>query len=281
MVDSVQETAPAPEAAAASVGSSRRPDLGGALRTFLGIDIAVRLFIWSTALALATAAYTALGAWPEGSLIGADLGQAWHWGQRLTGWVVLFNLIYVLELIVLRLPIPTPKEGRYPTTERKPNMQLLWSCLVAVLTKARYQAPFPGFLVFHFASLPPLVWLMGPIFGPRSKTCYVTDPQIIDPHLITLGRNVVIGFNTTVAGHYQERDAVVFKRTIIEDDVLVGGHAVIFGGVHIKAGAMIGAGAIVLPGTVVGPNEFWAGVPARKLRDLSPATAIDTTPQRA
>ena len=27
-------------------------------------------------------------------------------------------------------------------------------------------------------------------------------------------------------------------------------------------------GAVVLPGTTVGPNEFWAGVPARKIRDL-------------
>lgn len=254
----------------------KRLDLRGGLRTFLGLDIAARLFIWSTAFALTTAAFTALGAWPEDGIIGADLRRAWLWGQHLGGWIVLFNLVYVLELIVLRLPIPTPKEGRYSTTECSLNRQILWSCLVGLLTKARYEAPFPGFLVFHFANLPPLCWLMGPIFGPRSRTCHVTDPHIVDPHLVTLGSNVVIGFNTTVAGHYQERDSVVFRRTIIEDDVLIGGHAVIFGGVHIKRGAMIGAGAIVLPGTVVGPNEFWAGVPARKVHDLPPLAP--TTP---
>jgi acetyltransferase-like isoleucine patch superfamily enzyme len=80
----------------------------------------------------------------------------------------------------------------------------------------------------------------------------------------------VIGFNATVAAHYQDRDSLTIKRTIIEDDVAVGGHAVIYGGVHIKQGTVIGAGAIVLPNTVIGPNEFWGGVPARKIRDLPP-----------
>ena len=42
------------------------------------------------------------------------------------------------------------------------------------------------------------------------------------------------------------------------------------GGVHIKSGSVIGLGAIVLPNTVIGPNEFWAGVPAKKIRNLDP-----------
>lgn len=246
----------------------QRPDMRGGLRTFLGLDIAARLFIWSTAFALAIAALSALGVWPEHGPIGAGLRQAWQWGQCLCGWIVLFNLIYVLELVVLRLPIPTPKEGRYATTTLRPHRQIVWSCLLALLTKARYEAPFPGFLVFHFANLPPLCWLVEPVFGPRTRSCNATDALILDPHLVTLGRNVAIGLNTTMLGHYQERDCVVFARTLVEDDVLIGGDCVVFGGVRIQRGAMIGAGAVVLPGTVVGPNEFWAGVPARKIRDL-------------
>ena len=260
------------EVSAASVASSTAPhgDQRGGLRWFLVLDLFTRLFIWSAALMLTAAAFSALRLWPSGSPFTADLQQAWRWSAAAGRFIILFNLIYVAELVVLRLPIPTPREGRYDTSRRVPDRQVFWSCLLAVLTKARYEAPFPGFLVFHFANLPPLAWLMGPVFGPRSRSAYVIDPHVLDPHLVTLGRNVVIGFNATVAGHYQERDAVVFKRTIIEDDVLVGGHAVIFGGVHIRGGSMIGAGAVVLPGTIVGPNEFWAGVPARKIRDLPP-----------
>ena len=264
------------ELSAATIGpvpARPRPDLISPLRGFLTLDLAVRLLIWCGAFTGATVVFTMLGAWPPLSPVNADLALAWRWAHRLAAWMVLFNYVYVIELLVLRLPIPTPKEGVYPLGGRMPPLPILWSCLVAVLTKARYEAPFPGFLVFHVANLPPLSWLMSTVFGPRSRSCYVLDPQIIDPHLVMLGRNVTIGFHAAIAGHYQDRDAVVFRRTIIEDDVLVGAHAVIFGGVHIGRGAVIGAGAVVLPNPVIGPNEFWGGVPARKIRDLPPVGA--------
>jgi carbonic anhydrase/acetyltransferase-like protein (isoleucine patch superfamily) len=264
----VTDSPPAPPVA--------RPDMAAGLRGFVSLDALVRLLLWCGAFTAATAILARFGAWPADSLGDASLAQAWHWAWRLAAWILLFNYAYVLELIVLRLPIPTPREGRYPITRRRPPLPVLWSCLIAVLTKARYEAPFPGFLVFHVANLPPLSWLMGPIFGPRSRSCYVTDPRIIDPHFVTIGRNVVIGIGATVAGHYQDRDAVVLRRTVIEDDVVIGGHAAVGGGVHLQRGAVIGAGAIVLPETVVGPNEYWSGVPARRLRTLPP---LDAAPQ--
>lgn len=269
-MNSPEATANQASAAPGCAPRARPSDPRQALQGFLVLDVIARLFIWSVAFVLATAAFTALGAWPQQGLLDADLKSAVQWGWRVALWIIVFNVIYVAELVILRSPIPTPREGRYATNVRRPDRQVLWSCLVALLTKARLEAPFPGFLVFHVANLPPLRWLMGPIFGPKSRSCYVSDPRIIDPHLVSVGRNVVIGFNATVAGHYQERDAVVFKRTIIEDDVIVGGHVGIAGGAHIKPGAVIGAGSFVLPNSVVGPNEFWWGVPARRVRDLGP-----------
>ena len=269
------DTSGATQAADRAPDVPPHPDMAGGLRSFLGLDLTLRLLMWSSSLALATGALTWMHLWPQQSLLGDGLPGAWAWSQRLTLWVVLFNIAYVAELVIFRLLVPTPKEGRYAIFSGiLPNRQVIWACLIGLLTKARYEAPFPGFLVFHVANLPPMSWLMNLVFGPRSKSCYATDPRIIDPHMVTIGRNVVIGFNTTVAGHHQERGVIVFKRTVIEDDVLVGGHALIFGGVRIRSGAVIGAGAVVLPNTVVGPDEFWAGVPARKIGDL-PAIAGD------
>ncbi len=250
-----------------------RHDPRRAMQLFLVLDGAVRLLVWTSALSLSAVATAYLVGRPPGVPYEADFGWAWRWGRHLATWVILFNFFYVLVLIVLRLPIPKPREGRYaldrPVRLATPEgRQLLWSCLIAVLTKARYEAPFPAFLVYQFSVTPPLSWLMGPIFGPRSRSYNATNPCILDPHLVSIGRNTVIGYNTTIAGHIQERDAVYIRRTVIEDDVMVGGHAVIPGGVHIGRGAMIGTGAIVLPDTVIGPNEFWAGVPARKIKDL-------------
>ncbi len=252
-------------------GAAVKPaDPRAALQGFILLDAFVRLLIWSKAIALTTAAFTALGAWPEGGLVGADLSHAWRWGERLAQWVVLYNFVYVGELIVLRLLVPMPKEGEYSMAAgRRLDRQLLWSSLIAVLTKARYEAPFPGFLVFHIASLPPMRWLMGPVFGPRSRSCNVTDPLVLDPHLVRIGRNVVIGYDAIICGHHQGRASIVINRTTIEDDVLIGARSLIFGGVHLKSGSVIGAGAVVLPDTVVGPNELWAGIPAKKICGLN------------
>ncbi len=265
------ETVPDATSASAADRLDRLTDAAPALRAFLAIDACARLLLWAGAFALTTAAFTAIGAWPPRGPVGADLRLAWTWGVRLSLWLVLFNVVYLAELLLLRLMLPTPREGRYRVAPgRVPNRQLLWATLLAVLTKARYQAPFPAFLVGHLASVGPLRWPVAAILGPQTRSCNVTDPEILDPHLVSIGRNVVIGYRALIAGHHQERDSVTFRRTVIEDGAVIGGNAVVLDGVRVGAGAMIGAGAVVLPNTVIGANEFWAGVPARKIRDLEP-----------
>lgn len=245
------------------------PRLG--LRGFLLLDAAIRLLLLAASFAVATALITLLRLWPAHGIVGADLRLAWEWSTTFILWILFFNLAYVALLILLRLPIPTPKEGRYRLVPgRLPDRQLIWSCLLAVLTKARYEAPFPAFLVFHAANLPPLCWLMGPIFGPKSKSCYITDPLLADPHLIEVGRNVVIGYRALVSAHTQGRDEIIIKKTIIEDDVIIGGDALIYSGCHLRRGAVILGGAILQPDTVVGENEVWGGVPARHIKTLPP-----------
>lgn len=241
------------------------------LRGFLVLDSLVRLLIWAGATALGLAAMTALDAWPAPPVARAGLREAWDWAVAGVLLILLFNTFYVVLLIALRLPIPRPKEGRYAVAPGKPlDRQLVWSCLIATLTKARYEAPFPGFLVFHVANLPPLCWLMGPIFGPRSRSCYVTDPLFVDPHLIEVGRNVVFGFGAIIAGHAQGREVVVIRKTVIEDDVIIGGNAIIYNGCTIRRGAVILGGAVLRSNTVVGENEVWGGVPAKKIKTLPP-----------
>ena len=243
-------------------------DMRPILRVSLGLDICIRLALWSTAAALSLYTFNALNTWPRAPLNSPSLGPAIHWAVCLAWFILLFNVYYVVALLFLRLLIPTPREGRYEKGKGGFSRQLVWATLLAVLNKARYFAPFPGFLVSQVIHLPPLCWLMGPLYGPKSRSCYLVEPAILDPHLVEIGRNVVIGFNATIAGHYQERDAWILKRTIIADEVVIGGNTIIYAGVRVGTGAVIASGAIVPPNTIIGPNEFWGGVPARKIRDL-------------
>ena len=148
------------------------PDPCRSLQGFLFLDLVARVLIWGSSFAFAIMLMTALKWWPSSEIVGAGPADAWAWGGAIAKWVILFNLIYVAELVLLRLPIPQPAQGIY-STNKPPDIrthagrQLIWSCLIAILTKARYEAPFPGFLVFHIANLPPMRWAMGRVFGPK------------------------------------------------------------------------------------------------------------------
>src|SRR6185295_16412553 len=107
------------------------------LRGFLVLDFAVRLQIWSFALAATCAVFTALDLWPRETIVNASFATAWHWAGRVTPGILLFNSWYVVALILLRLIVPTPKEGRYAVRPGAPlDRSIIYSVLVSILTKA-------------------------------------------------------------------------------------------------------------------------------------------------
>ena len=75
---------------------------------------------------------------------------------------------------------------------------------------------------------------------------------------VVLGNNVSVGHNAIVHG------------CTVEDNVLIGMGAIVMDNVHIGANSIIGAGAVVLENTVVPAGSIFAGIPAKKVKDLSP-----------
>jgi carbonic anhydrase/acetyltransferase-like protein (isoleucine patch superfamily) len=73
-----------------------------------------------------------------------------------------------------------------------------------------------------------------------------------------LGNSVSVGHNAIVHG------------CVIEDNVLIGMGAIVMDNAHISTGSIIAAGAVVLEGTIVPPGSIFAGVPAKKVKEVSP-----------
>lgn len=73
-----------------------------------------------------------------------------------------------------------------------------------------------------------------------------------------LGNSVSVGHNAIVHG------------CVVEDNVLIGMGAIVMDNAHIGAGSIIAAGAVVLEGTIVPPGSIFAGVPAKKVKEVSP-----------
>ena len=74
-----------------------------------------------------------------------------------------------------------------------------------------------------------------------------------------IGNNVSIAHNATVHG------------CEIHDNVLIGMNAVILDHVVIHSNSIIAAGAVVTKGTVVESGSIYAGIPAKKVKDISAA----------
>lgn len=73
-----------------------------------------------------------------------------------------------------------------------------------------------------------------------------------------IGNNVSIGHHAIVHG------------CTVEDNVLIGMGAIVMDNVHIGKNSIIAAGAVVLEGTHVASGSIYAGVPAKKVKDISP-----------
>lgn len=241
------------------------------LQLLLVFDIWVRTMIWAVALSvtlitLSRTSFVRTVSWD--SL--ASWGGAWGFTTTLTNFILLFNVAYVLTLVVVRLPFPSPQPGVY-RTDRGLDKSIIVAALLAVLTKARFQAPFPGIFVSQLASIMPFRWLLGRTMGPSTQSSFFIDPNIIDPWGVEVGKNVTIGFGSTITCHLQERDYIIVDRVVIEDDVSIGAYAGISCGVHIKRGAVVEPYAAIKPRTVVGENELWGGRPAFKKGMVRPA----------
>lgn len=75
--------------------------------------------------------------------------------------------------------------------------------------------------------------------------------------VVRIGDDVSIGHNAIVHG------------ACIEDKCLIGMGATLLDDVVVKSGCIVAANALVLSGTVLEPNSVYAGVPARKVKDVS------------
>ena len=74
---------------------------------------------------------------------------------------------------------------------------------------------------------------------------------------VEIGNNVSIGHNAIVHG------------CKIHDNVLVGMGSIVMDNCEIGSNTIIAAGAVVTEGTVVPPGCIYAGIPARKVKDIS------------
>lgn len=136
-----------------------------------------------------------------------------------------------------------------------------------------------------------------PQFGPN---CFLADTAVVIGE-VTMGENCTVWFNAVVRGDvhsitigdntniqdgavihctYQKAKTIIGSNVSIahnaivhgctvEDNVLIGMGAIIMDDAHIGTNSVIAAGAVILPGTKVESGSIYAGVPGRKVKDIT------------
>ena len=111
------------------------------------------------------------------------------------------------------------------------------------------------------------VWFSAVVRGDVNSITFGNKVNIQDGAVIhatfekaktTLGNNVSVGHNALVHG------------CTVEDNVLIGMGSIVMDGCYIESGSIIAAGAVLLEGTRVEGGSVYAGVPAKKVKSISP-----------
>ena len=100
-----------------------------------------------------------------------------------------------------------------------------------------------------------------------------------DVHSITIGDNTNIQDGAVIHCTYQKAKTVIGNNVSIahnaivhgctvEDNVLIGMGAIVMDDAIVKSNSVIAAGAVVLAGTVVEEESIYAGMPAKKVKDI-------------
>jgi carbonic anhydrase/acetyltransferase-like protein (isoleucine patch superfamily) len=140
-----------------------------------------------------------------------------------------------------------------------------------------------------------------PVIG---KDCYLADNATIvgdvtigdecsiwfgailrgDVNTITVGNRVNIQDGSVVHTLYQRSTIeigddvsighnVVIHGAKIRDFALIGMGAIVMDDAEVGEGALVAAGSVVLGKTKIGPNEMWAGAPAKFVKMVEPEKA--------
>ncbi|UCC18163.1 MAG: hypothetical protein JSV62_08575 [Promethearchaeota archaeon] len=100
-------------------------------------------------------------------------------------------------------------------------------------------------------------------FGVKIGKKGIHDNCWISSEFVLIGKNVIIGMNSTLLSFGIEQDKFILKKINVEDDVLIGAKCVLLPGTHIKRNTKLSAHSYTNFNDVLKENSIYIGHPAR------------------
>ena len=100
-------------------------------------------------------------------------------------------------------------------------------------------------------------------FGVKIGKKGIYDNCWISSEFVYIGKNVIIGMNSTLLSFGIEQDKFILKKITVEDDVLIGAKCVLLPGTHIKRNTKLSAHSYTNFNEVLEENSIYMGHPAK------------------
>ena len=171
--------------------------------------------------------------------------------------LLLFYGLLSAAFIRLALTIRPLTAGSHSMEDR---VFIYWKLITVI-----YEFGRGALLPFTSVFAKPLVAKM---FGAKIGNDIALGGHLVDPELITIGNEAIIGQDSVITAHAITSGAIILTEVLIGDRATVGVNVVVMPGVVIGEDAVVAAGAVVAPNTRIPAGELWGGIPAKKIKDI-------------
>ena len=196
------------------------------------------------------------------------------WNRRTIGIFFLllpFNallLLYILQFSALLISIlflaivkvlHTPKEGIFMRDIRDKDY-FYWNLRNLVKKWPLYLTasnPFPW-----FKNRFTLRW-----FGVKIGKKSMCDNSWISSEFVSIGKNCIIGFGSTILSFGIEQDKLILKKIFVEDNVTLGAKCILLPGTVIENGAKLSAHSYTNYDALLKSNKIYIGHPSKLIEE--------------
>ena len=170
---------------------------------------------------------------------------------------IIVSLIFAKILLLIVNLVHKPREGVF-IRHRSDKDYRYWS-----LRNTIKKWPIWISHKFPFPFMNNICFMM---FGVRTKYSNSLFEGWVDTEFIDIGKNVVVGQGAVVQSAIIVGNLFIIKKTIIEDNVVIGSQSVLMPGTHMKNNSILGGHSMTTVGQEL--EEYWVylGAPAKKFK---------------
>lgn len=186
--------------------------------------------------------------------------------------IVLLGLAVLIILLVKRLFFPTQKEQRHE----------------ALILPVQGKKPLLGKNCFMVKN----ATIIGDVTCGDDCSFWFNSVVRADVNFIKIGNKVNVQDGAIIHCTYQKSPTIIGNQVsighkaivhgcTIHDNVLIGMGAIVMDRCVVHSNTIIAAGAVVTEDTIVEPNSIYAGIPAKKVKNLTDSYMKDAIPRIA